>query len=127
MLGVWIMMQKEMYVQGKLTADQKAKLRALDFDFGDLPEKHLKKLFKGASTFTEKPKGESRAKIAASNASFAKISKRTRTFEENYKALVAYKQKYGNVDVPQKYDADKKLGKSESVAMYLFVRGAFQS
>lgn len=101
LLCMWAMQQKELYRCGVLPMEHRAKLEALGF-------------FKAAVTAPSPAKQAMPKEMVVSSPSVPREDdsrkKRVRTFDENFEALLEYKKIHGNVDVPQKYEKDRKLG-----------------
>ncbi|CAB9508973.1 helicase [Seminavis robusta] len=97
-LRLWMLQQKNRYRSGTMPEDRLAKLKAVKFVTDS--EGTTGSAAGGVSGDAKKPAAQS--KEAA--------KRRVRSFDENFNALLEYKNIHGNVDVPQKYDKDRKLG-----------------
>jgi Helicase associated domain len=90
-LRLWMKEQKKLYRTGAMPEYRKAKLVSVN-------------LINDGTTNTHKKDGEDKKKKDASQQKQNKesVKRRVRSFEENFKALLEYKNEHGNVDVPQK-------------------------
>lgn len=102
-LGLWVLKQRGKYQQNTIPKEHRALLDALGFERDGL-------IGAAASAPVKPLSSASSESEAAKEQPEIKERKRVRTFDENFKCLLEYKAIHGNVDVPQKYEKDRKLG-----------------